>query len=113
MICRNITQAVIRICKGGSVQLKAARILVPFHGHLSIAKNPNIINPIATPDTTTKFTVNLTDQFGCKNSDTNMLKSEYSSRRCRKPIRVLYSVFTNTSLDAKLAHTYENVFSRQ
>jgi gliding motility-associated-like protein len=36
----------------------------------NLLNNANIYNPIATPVITTRFIVNLTDLYGCKNSDT-------------------------------------------
>jgi gliding motility-associated-like protein len=95
------------MCKGGSVQLKAAGTGSVSWTPVQLLSNPNIINPIATPDTTTKFTVNLTDQFGCKNSDTIIVEVRNIVVADAETDQVLYSVFT-TQLDAKLAHTYEN-----
>ena len=94
------------VCKGGSVQLRAVGTGSVSWTPVQLLSNPNIINPIATPDTTTKFTVNLTDQFGCKNSDTIIVEVRNKVVADAGPDQVLYSVF-KTQLDAKLAHSYE------
>jgi gliding motility-associated-like protein len=72
-----------------------------------VLSNPNIINPIATPDTTTKFTVNLTDQFGCKNSDDIVVEVRDKTTANAGPDQLLGYIFT-TTMDAVLAHSYEN-----
>lgn len=94
------------VCKGGSVQLKAVGTGSVSWTPVQLLNNPGIINPIATPDTTTKFTVNLTDQFGCKNSDTVIVEVRNKVVADAGPDQVINSVFT-TQLDAKLAHSYE------
>ena len=59
------------ICLGGSTQLLATGtgsgsfIWKPT----LFLDNPNISDPVASPDTSTNFMVSLTDQFGCKDSD--------------------------------------------
>jgi len=54
---------------GSSIQLNADSLLyywwIPDNGTLS---NPNINNPIATPDTTTTYTVYGMDRYGCVDS---------------------------------------------
>jgi gliding motility-associated-like protein len=42
--------------------------------------NPNISNPIATPTTTTLYTVEGTDASGCKNTDTISVKVDFSNK---------------------------------
>lgn len=58
------------LCRGRSVQLNATGNGISFQwsppGSLN---NPYISNPVATPQATTAYTVTLTDQWGCKNSD--------------------------------------------
>jgi hypothetical protein len=66
----NILPHTMGICKGSAVQLIAARgnhlAWTPYKG-LSAT---NIYNPMASPDTTTVYTVSGTDSAGCKYSDT-------------------------------------------
>lgn len=57
------------VCKGSSVQLNATGTGTFLWSPGNLLDNANIYNPIATPVITTTFTVNLTDQYGCKKSD--------------------------------------------
>jgi gliding motility-associated-like protein len=95
-------------CKGGSVQLLAQGVgtvsWVPAAP--ALISNPNIINPVATPDTTTTYTVNLTDQFGCKNSDNIVVEVRVKPVANAGPDQELTYVL-KTTMDATLAHSYE------
>jgi gliding motility-associated-like protein len=95
------------LCKGSSVQLQAKGTGTVTWVPAALVSNPNIINPIATPDTTTTFTVNLTDQFGCKNSSDIVVEVRDKTVANAGPDQVLGYVFT-TTMDAVLAHSYEN-----
>jgi gliding motility-associated-like protein len=95
------------MCKGNSVQLQAKGTGTVSWVPAALVSNPNIINPIATPDTTTTFTVNLTDQFGCKNSSDIVVEVRDKTVANAGPDQVLGYVFT-TTMDAVLAHSYEN-----
>ena len=95
------------VCKGGSVQLEAVGVGTVSWTPVQLLSNPGIINPIATPDTTTKFIVNLTDQFGCKNSDTLKVEVRNKVVADAGPDQEINDLFS-TQLDAKLAHSYEN-----
>jgi gliding motility-associated-like protein len=95
------------VCKGSSVQLQAKGTGAVAWVPAALVSNPNIINPIATPDTTTTFTVNLTDQFGCKNSDDIVVEVRDTTTANAGPDQVLGYIFT-TTMDAVLAHSYEN-----
>lgn len=57
------------LCKGSSVQLTATGTGSFLWSPGGSLNNPHIYNPVATPDETTLFTVTLTDQWGCQNSD--------------------------------------------
>jgi gliding motility-associated-like protein len=57
------------LCKGMSIQLSASGTGSFVWSPANTLNNPNIFNPLATPEATTTFTVNLTDPWGCKNSD--------------------------------------------
>lgn len=57
------------LCKGKGAQLNASGSGSFSWSPASLLNNPYINNPVATPVTTTLFTVTLTDQWGCKNSD--------------------------------------------
>jgi len=94
------------LCKGGSVQLHAVGAGTVSWIPEVLVSNPNIINPIATPDTTTTFTVNLTDQYGCKNSDNIVIEVREKLTADAGPDQVLGYLFT-TDMNANLAHSYE------
>jgi gliding motility-associated-like protein len=57
------------LCKGRSIQLSASGTGSFVWSPASPLNNPNIYNPVASPDVPTVFTVTLTDPWGCKNSD--------------------------------------------
>ena len=57
------------VCKGSSIQLSASGSGTFSWTPANLLNYANIYNPVATPVITTLFTVNLTDQYGCKNSD--------------------------------------------
>jgi gliding motility-associated-like protein len=57
------------LCKGKSIQLNASGSGSFSWSPANLLNNPYIYNPVATPEATTSFTVTLTDQWGCKNSD--------------------------------------------
>ncbi|NMC37081.1 MAG: T9SS type B sorting domain-containing protein [Bacteroidales bacterium] len=60
----------LAVCKGNSIQLNATGSGTFLWTPGNLLNNANIYNPVATPVITTRFIVNLTDQSGCKNSDT-------------------------------------------
>lgn len=57
------------ICKGGNVRLNATGTGSFSWEPAGSLNNPFVPNPLATPGETTTYTVTLTDQWGCKNSD--------------------------------------------
>lgn len=63
-----------KICKGRSVQLMAEGSGSFTWSPARSLNDPSISNPVATPDVTTLFTVTLTDQWGCLNTDQVMVE---------------------------------------
>jgi gliding motility-associated-like protein len=59
----------IAICKGSSIQLAATGSGSFQWSPSSGLSNPAVSNPLATPENTILYTVTLTDQWGCRNSD--------------------------------------------
>lgn len=59
----------VLLCKGGNVQLNATGQGSFSWTPAASLNNPNIRNPIASPETTTEYTVTLTDRFHCVNTD--------------------------------------------
>jgi gliding motility-associated-like protein len=94
------------VCSGGSVQLKALGTGTVSWTPVTKLNNPNIINPVASPEATTTYTINLTDQFGCKNSDALVVEVRDKIVADAGPDQALGYVF-NTTLDANLGHEYE------
>jgi trimeric autotransporter adhesin len=59
----------ITICEGDRAFLQASGTGTFRWEPVSGISDPDVSNPIATPLTTTIYTVRITDQFGCTNSD--------------------------------------------
>lgn len=57
------------ICKGNSTQLLAQGNGSFLWSPSQFLNNPEINNPVATPQTSIAYTVTLTDTWGCRNSD--------------------------------------------
>ncbi|MGB8492373.1 MAG: gliding motility-associated C-terminal domain-containing protein [Bacteroidales bacterium] len=58
------------ICKGRSIQLNATGTGLFLWSPANLLSNPRLASPVATPSTTTTFTVTLTDPVSkCSNSD--------------------------------------------
>jgi gliding motility-associated-like protein len=95
------------MCKGNSIQLLAEGTGTVSWIPAVFLSNPGIINPIAIPDTTTTFTVNLIDQFGCKNSDSLVIEVRDKLITDAGPDQVLDYIFS-TTMAATLFHSYEH-----
>lgn len=59
----------VAICTGGSIRLGATGTGAFSWIPANLLNNPSIADPVATPAVTTIFTVTLTDQWGCRNTD--------------------------------------------
>jgi gliding motility-associated-like protein len=57
------------VCKGSSIRLQAGGVGTFLWSPANLLNNPAIPDPVATPAGTTVFTVTLTDQWKCRNSD--------------------------------------------
>ncbi|MCJ7820111.1 MAG: gliding motility-associated C-terminal domain-containing protein, partial [Bacteroidales bacterium] len=57
------------ICVGGNIRLQAQGYGTFLWSPANLLNNPAIPDPVATPSATTVFTVTLTDQSGCRNTD--------------------------------------------
>jgi gliding motility-associated-like protein len=88
------------ICKGRSIQLNATGPGLTFlWSPANLLNNPNISNPVATPTTSTAFTVHLTDQWGCVNSDQVNVEVRVQPVANAGPDRVLQFLF-ETDMEA-------------
>jgi Secretion system C-terminal sorting domain/PKD domain len=59
----------ITICEGTSTQLNATGGIQYLWTPVIGLSNPNIANPVASPQVTTTYTVNVIDGFGCSSDD--------------------------------------------
>ena len=57
------------ICRGGNIRLQAQGTGAFSWSPANLLNNPAVPDPVATPSVTTVFTVTLTDQWGCRNTD--------------------------------------------
>ncbi len=97
------------MCKGGSVQLKATGTGTVLWSPPEKLNNPAVINPVASPDATTTYKVNLTDQFGCKNSDNMVVEVREKIVADAGPDQELGYVL-NSTMGANLSYPYEKGF---
>ena len=94
------------ISKGDSIQLHAVGTGTFFWKPENLFKNPTYQNPFAFPTSTTIFTVTLTDQYGCKNSDQVTIEVREIPKANAGPNQELNYQF-ETNLEAVLNHSYE------
>ncbi len=94
------------VCKGSTIQLLAEGVGAFNWVPADLLNNPAIFNPVASPETTTTFRVNLTDQFGCKNSDSLIVEVIEKAVADAGPDQVLDYVF-ETTMNAQLANDSE------
>jgi gliding motility-associated-like protein len=87
------------ICKGQTYQLQAQGVGSFLWTPAALLSNPAIVNPVASPLTATLFTVTITDQFGCKNSDDIMIRIWDKPNADAGPDQVLQYIL-GTNLDA-------------
>ena len=97
----------LAICKVGSIQIHAEGTGSFSWAPVSLVNNPNIANTIATPVVTSTFTVTLTDQFGCKNSDDVIVEVRQNPVANAGPDKV-FDHPVETTMNAELAHPFES-----
>ena len=93
-------------CKGIGLQLHATGIGSFLWSPADMVNNPNISDPIATPAVNSIFTVTLTDQFGCKNSDQiaiEVREKPFANAGLDKVLEFLF----DTDLEATLSYYFE------
>lgn len=82
------------LCKGRNIQLNASGSGITFSWTpTNSLNNPNIINPVASPATTTTYTVTMTDQYGCRNSDQVIVEVRVQPVANAGPDQVLEYIF--------------------
>ncbi len=94
------------ICKGGSAQLKATGSGTFSWSPSESLNKPALANPVAVPEVTTKYTVTLTDQYGCKNSDEVEVEVRDKPVPNAGPDKTL-EYLLETNMQAELLNNYE------
>jgi gliding motility-associated-like protein len=94
------------ICKGTSIQLDAQGVGSFAWSPANLVSNPAIKNPTVVPESSTTFTVVLTDQYGCKNSDDVIVDVREKPVANAGPDQILEYVFETTMM-AELASTFD------
>ena len=89
----------ILLCKG-----KSANLIATGNGSFQWSpagslNNPNTYNPLSTPQITTAYSVTLTDQWGCKNSDQIIVEVREQPGAYAGPDKLLEFLF-ETSFEA-------------
>ena len=87
------------LCKGRSVQLNATGTGSFQWSPPGSLNNPYIPNPVATPETTTAYSVTITDPWGCKNSDQVNVEVRVQPVAYAGPDQILEFLF-ETNFDA-------------
>ncbi len=96
----------LTICKGSSIALHASGNGTFLWSPANLLNNPNIADPVATPPVTTIFTVNLTDEWNCKNSDRVTVEVREKPVANAGPDQILDYLF-ETVLGASEPNTFE------
>ncbi|MFZ0280989.1 MAG: gliding motility-associated C-terminal domain-containing protein [Bacteroidales bacterium] len=95
------------ICRGGSIKLYATGSGNFLWSPANVLNNPAIADPLATPVANTVFTVRLSDQWGCANSDQVTVSVRERPVANAGPDQLLKNVFW-TSLAASELNSYES-----
>ena len=96
----------VELCRGMTAQLHATGTGSFLWSPSSLVSNRFIANPVASPLSTTLFTVTLTDQWGCKNSDKVRVEVRDHPHADAGPDQELDFTF-EASLEASLPGTNE------
>jgi gliding motility-associated-like protein len=99
------------LCKGRSAQLIATGTGTFHWTPTSSLNNPNIYNPLATPEITTLYTVTLTDPSGCTNSDQVNVEVRIQPVANAGPDQVLEFIFETNFEAAPLSTNQTGVWT--
>jgi trimeric autotransporter adhesin len=94
------------VCKGSNIRLQAEGSGSFLWSPANLVDNPASQNPLATPVVTTVFTVNLTDQWNCRNSDQVTIEVRDKPLANAGPDQILNYQF-ETELNAGELKSYE------
>jgi gliding motility-associated-like protein len=95
------------ICKGNSIQFHAEGLGLFAWEPGELLSDSTLKDPYTAPDITTTYTVHLTDQFGCKNSDEIVVEIREKPVADAGPDQILEYQFS-TNMEAELDWDYEN-----
>jgi gliding motility-associated-like protein len=95
------------LCKGSTIQLHAQGTGFFKWSPAALTSNPNLSDPVVSPLTTTTFSVTLTDQFGCENSDIIKVEVRNIPVANGGPDQVMDNKF-NATMNAVLYNDYES-----
>jgi|WetSurSiteA1Bulk_404760.scaffolds.fasta_scaffold02155_2 gliding motility-associated-like protein len=99
------------LCKGRSAQLIATGTGTFHWTPTGSLNNPNIYNPLATPEITTLYTVTLTDPSGCINSDQVNVEVRVQPVANAGPDQVLEFIFETNFEAAPLSTNQTGVWT--
>lgn len=94
------------VCKGSSIRLQATGSGTFLWSPGGLLDNPTVPDPLATLTATTVFTVTLTDQWNCRNSDQVTIDVRDKPVADAGPDQTLEFIF-ETELDASTINSYE------
>jgi gliding motility-associated-like protein len=94
------------ICKGSNIRLQAEGSGSFLWSPANVLNNPEIPDPVANPTETTVFTVTLTDQWKCRNSDHVTVEIREKPVIDAGPDQFLDFIF-ETTLEASELKSYE------
>ena len=94
------------LCKDGSIKLQAEGSGTFLWSPAGVLSNPAIPDPIATPVVTTIFTVTLTDQWNCTNTDQVTVEVREKPVADAGPDQTLNFLF-ETVVEASALNNYE------
>jgi hypothetical protein len=87
------------VCKGNSIKLQATGSGTFLWSPANVLNNPSVPDPVATPEENTIFTVRLTDEWLCENSDQVTISVREKPVSNAGPDQLLEYLF-ETSLEA-------------
>lgn len=95
------------ICKSSTIKLLAQGSGTFQWSPVNFLNNPTIPDPVASPDITTIFTVTITDQWSCSNSDQVTIEVRDKPVADAGPDQILDFVF-EALLEASALNSYES-----
>lgn len=95
------------VCEGSSIKLQGEGTGTLLWSPAELLNNPSLPDPVATPLATTIFTLTLTDEWGCVNSDQATIEVREQPVADAGPDQILNFLF-ETEMDASSLRDYES-----